>query len=236
MLALGAIMTGNQLKTYRGKKGLTQLEAAKKLGVSQTYLSLVESGKRPLTERLKRKAAKLFDVPTEQPTNLVAGDLPSVSDDELAADLADLGYMGFGHLRRKRPVRKNPAEVLLTALNARQRDARLVEALPWLLLRFPDMPWAELARAAKMHDLQNRLGYVTDVARQLAEREGDRKKADSLARREAELARSLLAREDTLCNEAMTNAERKWLKTKRPRSAARWHMLTDLSPRHLNYA
>lgn len=230
-------MTGNQLKTYRKENGLTQQEAARKLGVSQTYLSLLESGKRPLPERLARKAARLFDLPpTEVPTNLAAGQLPKATDDQLAADLADLGYVGFGHLRRKRPRRKNPAEVLVAALNAPKRDARVVEGLPWVVLKFPDMDWRSAVRAAKMNDLQNRLGYILDVARQLAERSGDRRTAALLADREAELERSMLAREGTLCNDTMTNAERRWLAENRPENAKRWHLLADLSPRHLNYA
>ena len=230
-------MTATKLKTYRKKSRLTQAEAARGLGVSQTYLSLMEAGKRPLTERLKRKAVKFFDLPpTEQPTNLTAGRLPRVSDDELAADLADLGYVGFGHLRRKHPVRKNPAEVLLTALNASKRDARVVEGLPWLALKFPDMDWRSAVTAAKVNDLQNRLGYVVEVARRLAERSGDRRTAETLGKQESELERSMLARDGTLCNDTMTNAERRWLAENRPESAKRWHLLADLSPRYLNYA
>ena len=229
-------MTGTQLKTYRKQCQMTQCEAARRLGVSQTYLSLLESGKRPLVEGLRKKAARVFELPpTELPTRLASGELRAVSDDQLAADLADLGYVGFGHLRRRRPARKNPADVLLSALNAGQRDARIMEALPWLVLRFRDMPWDEVVRVAKMHDLQNRLGFVVSVARGVAEERDDTAAASALKRREAELERSMLAREDTLCNDAMTNAERRWLAANRPENAAHWHLLADLSPRHLNY-
>jgi hypothetical protein len=56
-----------------------------------------------------------------------------------------------------------------------------------------------------------------------------------LKRWELQFKHSLLAREDTLCNETMTNAERKWLAAQRPAAAEDWNLLTDLSPHHLNY-
>lgn len=229
-------MTGYQLARHRKRKRRTQVETAAALKVSQTYLSLLESGKRPLTEQLERKAAKFFDLPpTDVPSRLSSGRLPPVSNAELAADLADLGYNGFAYLRRKRPRRKNPADVLLSALNSPQREARAVEALPWLLLDFPDMNWEEVTRFAKFHDLQNRLGFLVSVAAEMAEIKNDTSLAKLLRSREKDLERSLLAREDTLCNENMTNAERRWLTTNRPENAKRWNLLADLLPRDLNH-
>ena len=230
-------MTGHQLAQYRKEKKRSQVQTARALGVSQPYLSLLEAGKRPLPERLQRKAARFFDLPpTELPPDLASGELPPVSDEQLASDLADLGYLGFSHLKRTRRRRKNPADVLLSALNAPTRDARLVEALPWLVLSFPDLKWNEVSRVARMHDLQNRLGYVVSVARGLAERRRDEATAAVLKHREAELARSMLAREDTLCNDTMTNAERRWLTTNRPQNAKHWRILTSLSPKLVRYA
>ena len=228
-------MTGHRLAQYRKERKRTQLQTARALGLSQTYLSLLEAGKRPVTERLQRKAAKFFDLPaTETPAQVASGELPALSDDQLASDLADLGYTGFSHLRRKRARRRNPADVLLSALNAPQRDARLVEALPWLVLRFPDIKWNDVARVAKTHDLQNRLGFVANVAKRMAEKYADRTTVRKLETVEAVLERSKLAREETLCKEAMTQAERRWLKTQRPEEAKHWNLLTDLSPLHLN--
>jgi transcriptional regulator with XRE-family HTH domain len=229
-------MTGHQLTQHRKEKKRTQLQTAKALGVSQTYLSLLESGKRPLTENLETKAAKFFDLPpTTLPSRVSSGKVAHTTDADLAADLADLGYVGFGHLRRKRPRRKNPADVLLSALNAPQREARAIEALPWLLLAFPDMKWNEVVSFAKVHDLQNRLGFLVNVAGELAEKKNDQSLAELLHSREAELERSMLAREDTLCNENMTNAERRWLADHRPDSAKHWRLLADLSTRDLDH-
>ncbi len=51
-------MSGNELRELRRKRGWTQMEAAKRLGVSQPYLALLESGKRHLDERLRRLEKK----------------------------------------------------------------------------------------------------------------------------------------------------------------------------------
>lgn len=227
-------MTGQELKEYRKNSGLTQEKAARALGVSQTYLSLLEKDKRPLTEKVKQMAfRKLHVSPTKLPGKVRYHEVRKVSDDQLTVELAALGYKGFSHRRSSPP--KNPADVLLSALNADRRDARLIEALPWLVLAFPEMPWDDLVLTARAHLLQNRLGFVTNVARQVAEMLGDVKIVERLKKVESALEYSRLEREDTLCNETMTRAERNWLSAKRPENAREWHLLTDLSPSNLRY-
>jgi hypothetical protein len=130
----------------------------------------------------------------------------------------------------------NPAEILLSALSAKDLDSRLVEALPWVMLNYPDLDWQWLMTAAKAHDLQNRLGFVTSVARRLAEMNGEGAKAALLSRRETELEQSRLEREDTLCHDSLTESEKRWLRERRSEDAKRWGLLADLSPEHLSYA
>ena len=228
-------MTGKDLKSGREQKGWTQKEAAKKFSVSQPYLSLMEKGSRPVPEKLARKAASAF--------GLSAAVLPVETSWEgvqprdaktLAMDLAALGYPGFAYLKSKR--KKNPGEVLLSALSAQCLESRVAEALPWLLLRFPDLDWDSLVSAAKARDLQNRLGLVTCVARRVAEKLGEKNKVELLRKQERVLERSRLFLEDTLCNESLTRAERRWLETNRPDDAKHWRVLTDLSAEHLSYA
>ena len=227
-------MTGHQLTQYRKQSGLTQDKAARLLGVSQTYLSLLEGGERPLTEQLKRKVVRVFNVElTKLPAKMSSYKILKTSDDQLTSDLATLGYLGFSHWKKSR--RKNPADVLLSALNSPKRDARIVEALPWVVLNFPDMEWDNLVMVAKAYGLQNRLGFVTNVARSVAEFRGNLKAAARLERQEKELKHDKLEREETLCNETMTNAERNWLQTQRPDAAKQWNLLTGLLPQHLRY-
>ena len=228
-------MNGRDLRAGREQKGWTQQEAAARLGVSQPYLALVEKEVRRVPEKLARKAASTF--------RLSAVTLPPQADwhavqhkteDSLAADLAALGYPGFSHLKARR--KKNPAEVLLSALSAQDLNTRLAEALPWVLLTYSDLDWSSLIKEVKVRDLQNRLGFVTSLARRVAEKQGNKSKAEWLRNKETALARSRLLLEDTLCHDSLTDTERRWLNTARSKDAKYWRLLTDLKPEHLNYA
>lgn len=228
-------MTGLQFRQGRRNKHWTQQKAAARLGVSQPYLALMESGKRRVPERLARRAARLYTLsPTLLPWSADWAEAPPWSGQELAAALAGLGYPGLAWVR---PARKrNPAEVLLAALSCDDLESRLAEALPWLVLRYPDLDWEWLVPAAKTQDLQNRLGFVTALARRLAAQQGDQELAALLARQESRLDGARLVREDTLCHRSLSEAERRWLRENRPVEARQWNLLTDLSPQHLSYA
>lgn len=155
--------------------------------------------------------------------------------ESLARDLAVLGYPGFAYLRPAKRKPENPGVVLLTALAQDDLEARLVEALPWLLLRHwnADREW--LVREAKLRDLQNRLGFVVSLARRLAERAQEGRRTRALRELEAELERSRLARLDTLCRASLSERERQWLMENQPRDARHWNVLTDWTPDTLRY-
>src|SRR5215472_16888081 len=175
-------MNGRELKEARVRRGWTQQQAAGKLGVTQAYLSMLEHGHRVLPYSLARKAVEVLQAPpTALPLReaafgtLLGSERGSEKDSEkrgdrgiekLRAELAALGYPGFAHLRGRR--RHNPAEVLLQALNESDLDSRVVEGLPWLVARYADMDWDWLVQNAKVSDRQNRLGFVTTLALQLA--------------------------------------------------------------------
>ena len=122
--------------------------------------------------------------------------------------------------------------MLLSALRQKDLSSRVVEALPWLALHFPDPNREWLVERAKLHDVQNRLAYVVTLASELA--------AAAMAARLRELVLGLepsrLAREDTLCHDSMTEAERRWLRQQRSPQAEHWNLLTDLRREHLPYA
>jgi transcriptional regulator with XRE-family HTH domain len=229
-------MTGQQLREARKLKGWNQQQAAQRLGVSQTYLSLLEKGKRRMPEKLAVKAVRVYGLSEALlPVTSAPDQSPVADESKLASELAALGYPGLSHLKYG-GKKKNPAELLLSALGNDNLDSRLVEALPWVVLKFPNLNWHWLTQAAKLRDLQNRLGYVTNVARRLAELRGEREKAALLAMEESRLERSRLAREDTLCHESLTETEKKWLRKNRPPEARHWRLLTDLSPERLDHA
>lgn len=89
-------MDGKALREARRTKNWTQTDAAKALGVTQAYLSMIESGSRVLSKRLGRKALKVFDLPpTAWPLQLRSrmSSLPRKHD--FGAELAGLGYPGL---------------------------------------------------------------------------------------------------------------------------------------------
>jgi transcriptional regulator with XRE-family HTH domain len=224
-----------QLKAGRQRKGWTQQQAAAKLGVSQPYLVLLEKGLRKLTPSLARKFRKAYDLTPEVlpvTTSFVKPKLFENSD--LTGELAALGYPGFSYVSRRQ--QRNPAEVLFGALALPDLDSRLAEALPWIVSHYPEMDWDWLMKAVKIHELQNRLGFVVSVARQFAEERGDDRKASLLSQHEAALDRARLVREDTLSHESMTEREKQWLRENRPEQARKWNLLTDLTSHSLMYA
>lgn len=219
------------LRTARQARGWTQAHAAARLGVSQTYLSLLESGRRSLSSAVARRLSKHFEVPATHLPLLRAQ--PQPGDAELARSLGRAGYPGFTHL--KRGTRLNPAQVLVSALRLPELDPRTAEALPWLVRAHADLDWAWVVRQAKLRDLQNRVGFVVALGRELATRAGETETVARLTQVEHQLERSRLAREDTLCHESITEAERRWHRTHRSPLAAHWNLLTGLVPEHLSH-
>jgi transcriptional regulator with XRE-family HTH domain len=222
----------NWLRLERERKGWTQEEAAAHLGVSQTYLSLVENHRRPVSARLAKKLQRQFAVPA---TALrVQGKSAPTDAEALANALGALGYPGFAQFKRGHLL--NPAQLVFDALRTPNLELRLAEALPWVACHYPDLDWGWLVPQAKLYDLQNRLGFVVGLAREVAERKKETATAETLATMERLLEWSRLAREDTLCRERMTQAERRWLRERRPALAQHWNLLTGLVPDHLPYA
>ncbi|MCL4524121.1 MAG: helix-turn-helix transcriptional regulator [Acidobacteria bacterium] len=229
-------MNGQDFKAARQARGWTQVEAAKRLGLSQPYVAMLERGQRRLTPRLARKAVRVLRLP---PTALPLSEPPyppaRTDPQVLAEELAALGYPGFAYLQGRRG-RKNPAELLLAALAQENLEARQAEALPWLMLKFWDSDNEWLVRNAKLRDLQNRLGFVVTLSRQVAEREGTTgPKVQALQNLEAALALSKLAREDTFCQAWLSNRLREWERQNRSDEAVRWNLLTSWKAEDLRY-
>jgi|SRR5208282_1993059 len=228
-------MTGTEFKDARKEKGLSQCHVAKSLGVSQTYVAFLESDKRPFTPELARKAVTLLKM---SPSALPLESRSSTDADRLTRELSALGYPGYTHVR---PVhrKRNPAEVLLTALGMKDLEARVAEALPWLLLRYgvtcETKNW--LVDQARSRNLTNRVGFTVTLAKQVAEQKGKTSSEvhQTLVQLEQELLRSRLAEPDTFCLRHLTDRQREWLETARPDAAKQWNMLTTLQPGHLQY-
>jgi transcriptional regulator with XRE-family HTH domain len=225
-------MSGDDLKAARTASDWTQAEAAHRLGVTQAYLSMVERGNRPVSDDLLSAALRVFPLPA---TTRPIADLSAmkVRGEFFKRALGELGYPGFAYLASQELL--NPAELLLLALDSEDLDARVTEALPWLPFHFPEMNWKWLTSQTKARDRQNRFAYVAFLASDVAQRRGAADLADQLRSHVAELERSRLANEDTLAHSSLSQAERKWLRTHRPPSAAHWNLLTDLKGEDLQH-
>jgi transcriptional regulator with XRE-family HTH domain len=217
------------LRTARKRKGFTQRRAASLLGVSQAYLSMLESGRRPVPLDQLPRVINVYGLPPSALPLRGPENWAKLDDSDLANELAALGYPGFSYVRGRRP-RWNPTELLLAALTKAELESRVAEALPWLAYAFSaGLNWDWLVREAKTNDVTNRLGFAVALARGLAERKPDLAAVEALRAVETRLLPSVLLREQTFCHEQMTNAERRWLKDKRTAEAQRWNMLSDLS-------
>jgi len=198
------------LQRWRKNNRLTQVDAARLLGVSQTYLSLLEKGARPLTEQLRMRLKAI-----DRETPVADG------TDDFPGQLSTLGYPGFAHVP---PSRSNvTAEAFLVSVLSRDNvDARVVDALPWVIRRHADrLDLAWLVRYAKLHDLQNRLGFLLQTSGV---------ETAAVAAAVSELDRARLLREDTLCWDSMPVATRRWMRSHRSPLAEHWNVVTRMEP------
>jgi transcriptional regulator with XRE-family HTH domain len=222
----------DQIRSAREAAGLTQQGAAEHLGVSQGYLALMETGRRRVTDQIGLKMVELYRLgPTALP---LSDDLDSWDSASLAKALVNLGYPLFR--RQSGGRRDNPAVVLLAAISHDNVEVRVVEGLPWLVVEYYDLNWEWLTREAKMRNVQNRLGFIVALAARIAAKRGADAALRKLREIEAALNQARLAREDSLCQGLLSEAERRWLRKARPADARHWNLLTDLDAEHLPYA
>ena len=91
----GGEMSGGDLRQARTAKGWTQDDLARRLDVSQAYVSLLESDRRPVPGPLVRKLVSILERPASAlPVGSESSPLPA---DGVARALGTLGYAGFAH-------------------------------------------------------------------------------------------------------------------------------------------
>ncbi len=199
-----------KLRQWRVRNSLTQVDAARLLGVSQSYLSLLEQGARPLRRELRDRLAAVGRDRRK----------PEAMDDRFRAQLSALGYPGFAHVIPARAAAE-PGGVLLNVLSQPTVDSRITEALPWLARKYASgIDWCWLVQAAKLRNLQNRLGFLLQLVCVSGVDGGAMKDALS------ELERSRLLAEATFCWDSMPAAIRKWIRERRSPEAAYWNVVS----------
>ncbi|MGH9583924.1 MAG: hypothetical protein ACRD4O_13415 [Bryobacteraceae bacterium] len=160
--------------------------------------------------------------------------IEKMNPEQLAAELAALGYPGFAYLKQQGSG-KDPGGILIAALEQENLEARLFEALPWLVLAYwqeMDSEW--LLQQATLRGVQNRLGFVVTLAKKAGRKiDVDSRRGRTLEALEVALKEHLLSREESL--HEMNQAERNWLEGHRPKEARDWKLLTDWQPAMLRY-
>src|SRR2546425_913238 len=237
MLYIHGAMNGEVLKAAREKAEWTQAKLAMRLGVTQAYVSLMESGKRGVPPHLAHRLTHLLDLsPTMLPVMTTSMSKERPTNEWFEAQLARLSYPGFAY--RKRPgAMRNPAEVLLAGLAFDGLEPRLVEALPWLLLRYEGLDLERLFGGAEGKKLQNRLGFTVAPARPGGGSQQEiLKRLPELRHFERALEPSRLAREEAFGSGHAHERLREWLKRERSEAARHWNLLTDLKAEQLPYA
>jgi len=215
------VETGERVRAARLRERLTQQEAAARLGVTQAYLSMLERGERAVTADV---ALRVVTVLGGDATFLPVSEAGFLDFKEA---LGALGYPGFRYLAGERVW--NPAEFLLKALDEENLDARVTEALPWVVARYVGLDWRWLEAQVRLRDRQNRLAYVVSVALEGLRAQRKEKEVEVLRASLARLERGRLAVEDTLCKASLTEAERRWLRERWSEVARHWNLLTDLT-------
>jgi len=189
----------------------------------------MERGRRPVPERL----ARLFVGTDPNLATALPFQMPSKAAGDLPKLLGSLGYPAFEYLADRRTL-ANPAAVVLASLKSPDVSARVTEALPWVLVKFSGLDWDWLLAETKLANVQNRLGYLVCLARQVAEMSNDARAVGPLEAARVQLEEARLAKEDTL-GRHLTEAEKHHLRQHRPDVAEHWNVLTTLRARDLRY-
>jgi hypothetical protein len=161
--------------------------------------------------------------------------MSELSDQDWMYDeLANLGYPCFAHYR-KGPASYTPGRFLAHVLDLADVEPRIVEALPWLVYAFPLMEWAWLIEEMRRRGRQNRLGFLVDLAIELAEALGEADRVHQLLPQRDLLNMFKLDHEDTLCRLYRTEGMLNRRRDRRSATAARWNIVSDMYLKDLHY-
>jgi XRE family transcriptional regulator, fatty acid utilization regulator len=84
-----SILLGPKVRRLRRHHGLTQVQLAKRLGISASYLALIESNQRPLTVPLLLKLGREFELDLEDFTGEEDGRLVGELSEVFAESMFD---------------------------------------------------------------------------------------------------------------------------------------------------
>jgi transcriptional regulator with XRE-family HTH domain len=190
---------------WRTARGLTQVEAARRLGLSQPYLSLIEKGCRPAPRGL---AERLQSPETDTASRLREFGWGGAA--EVNGGPAELARCGL-----------DPAVTIHDALIEADLDLDTTLGVVWLASRASfTLRWKWLVTQAKLSNTQNRLCYLCEWC----------SGAGANAAR-SELSAARLLAESTFCCDSISASEREFLRASRGPRAAYWNIVPQLDVR-----
>lgn len=128
----------------------------------------------------------------------------------------------------------DPAVGLMAALACDRIEEPIVEALPWLFLRYEHLDWTWLVAEARRRGVQNRLGFVVSLALRASASSLGMGWFTRLAAIEEELYACRNAREETRWLR-VAPSRRSWLETRRSDEVAPWGVPLTLRPADLRF-
>lgn len=139
------IFVGPRIRRIRNAKGLTQTAMAESLGISPSYLNLIERNQRPLTVQLLLKLAAVHDVEPEELQVEAAGSIAALR--EVFADPLLVGELpGDQELIEVAEAAPNAAAAVVKLFRAYREQAERLSDLSELLAREGQATVASAAR------------------------------------------------------------------------------------------
>jgi predicted transcriptional regulator/transcriptional regulator with XRE-family HTH domain len=99
-MAVRKALLGNKIRRLRQERKLTQVEMAERLGISPSYLNLIEHDERPVTVALLLKLGKTFDVDLQELSDDAERRLALALQEVFADQALNAGEVGAEEIRQ----------------------------------------------------------------------------------------------------------------------------------------
>ena len=207
------------LREARLKKGYTQEQVGKLLGMTRLSLWGMENGKRMVGAEELFRLAQLYGRPLEDFFT------EEFNEDDVLYSLRKYGYPVLSSFSEKPARLLDPSSVVLYVLK-QFPDPRLVEGLPVVFLN-QGMNYDWLYLESVRQGLQNRLGLVVDLASHAFRTAGVTKGLKELEDLLVRLERVKLYREETFQGELPNKNSAVLLSEMSDPLSKKWNLLTN---------